>query len=359
MNPASQGIREWIPRDGDALLSTDGFIFYALGYLHPPDRVISYLKYVPRNLADEFDLKWLPYEWELEGVRLVRPAQLYSPENYEHIIETFNLNHPDYVLHDPDLMRKILAIPRNSIKSVFEPRASLAFLLENEKKRLLDDLEKDAIKVIKTISKLTGVGMSSFGIHGSISLGMQNAESDVDIAVYGAGNFSKVRTHLNQVSKTEKEFTLLEETMFDTIRRNRFIWHERRVVLNAIRRYEEIKEHFGDYRYQSTGRHVSSKCVVTDDWESVFRPAVYAVLQLKPLSEGSDLEEELKPNQVVSMIGEFRNVASKGEQVKVSGSLERVVESRSRRVDHYRIVVGSAQQKPQDEFIWPSSRIPP
>ncbi len=359
MNSNDQDIREWIPRDGDAILSVDGFVFYTLGYLHPSDRVVSYLKYVPKSHSAEFELEWLPYEWELGDVKMIRPAKLYSPENYKHIMDTFSRDHPDFLIYDPDLRRRIIAIPRNHIKSVFEPRISLALLVENEKKRLLDELETDAIKVVKSISKMSTVGMSSLGIHGSISLGMHNALSDIDIAVYGAINFSTVLARLNQISKMGDDFTLLEETMFDTLRRNRFRWHGRRVVVNAIRRYEEIKEHFGDFTYQATGRHISSKCMVTDDWESVFRPAVYAVSQRKVLTEDSLLEGELKPNEVVSMIGEFRGVASKGEEVKVSGSLERVIATKTRRVHHYRIVVGSAEQKPQDEFIWPSSRIAP
>jgi hypothetical protein len=358
-NSNVQDTRQWLPRDGDALLSLDGFIFYTLGYLHPPDRVISYLKYVPKNYADEFELNWLPYEWELRGVKLVRPAKLYTPENYEHIIQVFSKNHPSYLIYDPNLRRRIIAIPRNSIKSVFEPRASLAFLLENENKRPLDDLQSDAIKLIKSLTKLSGVAMSDLGIHGSISLGMHNTQSDIDIAVYGASNFSKVLGHMYQMYKKGVDFTLLEETMFDTLRRNRFLWHDRRVVVNAIRRYDEIKEHFGDFTYQATGRHLSSKCVITDDWESVFRPAVYGVSQRKLLTEDSSIEKELKPNQVVSMIGEFRGVASRGEEVKVSGSLEKVIETQTQKVHHYRIVVGSGEQKPQDEFIWPSSRIMP
>ena len=86
--------RGWIPCDGDAILSIDGFIFYTVGYLHPPDRIISYLKYVPKKLADEFNLRWLPYEWNLGDITLVRPGKLYSPENYKHIIEVFKGSHP-------------------------------------------------------------------------------------------------------------------------------------------------------------------------------------------------------------------------------------------------------------------------
>jgi predicted nucleotidyltransferase len=301
----------------------------------------------------------LPYEWKLGGAKLVRPAKLYSPENYEHTIQTFNNNYPNYLVYDSNLKRKIIAIPRSSIDSIFEPSVSLALLLEKEKKGLLDDLETAATKVVKSISKPTRVAMSSLGVHGSISLGMHNPQSDIDIAVYGATNFSKVLAHLHQMCNATHDFSFLEETIFDTLRRNRFLWHDRRVVVNAIREYKEIRERFGDFIYQATRRHISSKCVVTDDWESVFRPAVYAVSQHRILSEDPQSEGEMKPDQVVSMIGEFRGVASKGEEVKVSGSLERVIEARTSKVVRYRIVVGSGEKKPQDEFIWPSSRTLP
>jgi predicted nucleotidyltransferase len=348
--------REWIPRDGDAILSIDGFIFYTVGYLHPPDRVISYLKYVPKKLADEFNLRWLPYEWNLGDITLVRPVKLYSPENYKHIIEVFKGNHPGYVVYDPSLRKELLTTPKTRIRSVFEPRVSLENLLQKEKRRHLDELETTALKIIKYLSNATKIQLKSFGVHGSISLGMHNPQSDIDIAVYGAHNFSNVLRKMHDMCDEGGNFHLLEDTVFDVIRLNRFIWNEKRVVINAVRCIEEITEHFGEFTYQATRRHLSFKCDVVEDWESVFRPAIYGVSGYTPLDEASDVEESMVPSQVVSMIGEYRSIVSKGEEAKVSGSLERVVESRTDNIHHYRVIVGSGEQKPQDEFIWPGSR---
>lgn len=57
------------------------------------------------------------------------------------------------------------------------------------------------------------------------------------------------------------------------------------------------------------------------------------------------------------MIGEFRGIGSIGDKMKVSGSLEAVEETETGRVGHYRVVVGTGELKPQEEFVWPT-RLP-
>jgi predicted nucleotidyltransferase len=351
-----KAILAWVPRDGDAILTKEGFVFYTFGYLHSPDRVTSYLKYVPKELAKEFSLEWLPYEWNLATVTLVRPVKLYSPANYEHIIKVLMSSRPEYVVDDPNLNKKLLGVPRKSVGAVFQPSLSLTRLLGKEKTGQLDQLESAAVKLIKSLSRQTGIPLKSFGVHGSISLGMHNPRSDIDISVYGADNFTMVLRHLNALSNKGAEFKFLEETVFDTLRRNRFIWDNKRVVVNATRSYEELREKFGDFTYVATGRHVSFMCEVTDARESVFRPAIYKVSQYEPLDRQSNVEDCMIPCEAVSMIGEFRGIASKGDKIKVSGSLEKVTVTETGELDHYRAVVGSGQQKPQDEFISVGSR---
>jgi predicted nucleotidyltransferase len=344
-------ITTWIPRDGDAILTKEGFVFYTFGYLHPPDRVVSYLKYIPKKLAKEFDLELLPYEWNLGDITLVRPSKLYTPTNYGQIAQVFAISHPEYVVEDPGLNKRVLAVPKESIKLVFEPSSSLIRLLAKERKKDLDQLGSAAVKLIRSLSKQTRIPLKSFGVHGSISLGMHNPQSDIDISIYGADNFAAVIRHLNALSIGGSEFSILEESIFDTLRRNRFVWEDKRVVVNATRNYDEIRERFGDLTYQATSRHLSFVSKVVNATESVFRPAIYAISQYEPLDRQSRIGEDMMPNEAVSMIGEFRGIASKGDRIKVSGSLEKVMVTKTGKLDHYRVVVGSGQQKPQDEFI--------
>lgn len=44
-------MEEWIPRDGDIIVSDDNFIFYTFGYEHPENSIIVFLKYVPEGFA--------------------------------------------------------------------------------------------------------------------------------------------------------------------------------------------------------------------------------------------------------------------------------------------------------------------
>ena len=46
-------------RDGDAVVTVHGFIFYVFGYEHPGDRYHGFLKYVPEEHGATFDLDWL------------------------------------------------------------------------------------------------------------------------------------------------------------------------------------------------------------------------------------------------------------------------------------------------------------
>jgi predicted nucleotidyltransferase len=56
------------------------------------------------------------------------------------------------------------------------------------------------------------------------------------------------------------------------------------------------------------------------------------------------------PENVVSMIGCYRNVARKGDEIKVSGMLERVEKTETGEV-HHQVVVGTAES--EEEHIWP------
>ncbi|MBS7288426.1 MAG: hypothetical protein KIH01_06690 [Candidatus Freyarchaeota archaeon] len=322
----------WTPRDGDIILTDENLIFYTMGYAHPDDRVIAYLKYVPLNLKHLFDVPWLPYTWHLEGVPLVRPAKLYSPKIYRSVILALRRISEDYVYYSPSDGKEVVTVPKGKVRRVYVPSECLKFLLSKE---MLDPIEERAVNVIRLLSERSGVPLSNFGIHGSISLQMHSEESDVDITVYGSENFRRVKDALARLVEEGVAEPLLAD-QFDELRRNRVVFEGMRVVVNATRKLEEIREKYGHYTYRALGP-VEVECTVTEDWEAVFRPAVYGVEC-----------EDGRIRQVVSMIGQFRDVAHGGERVRVKGMLERVEGTDG---GWLRIVVGSGVG--DDEYIWP------
>lgn len=339
-------ISDWVPRDGDAIVTKEGFIFYTMGYVHPEDRVIAFIKYIPKELQNRFDVPWLSFEWELEGVPLVRPEKLYSPKIYDSFISSLKKIIPDAVYFNPYIGKELVTVPKNRIKTIYVPNDRLKFLLE---KKDPDELEKKALEIIKILSRDSGVSYDDLGIHGSISLQMHNYQSDIDISVYGSENFRRVKEAFHSLA-LKGEVQILELDEFDPIRQNRGLYKSTRFVINATRKIEEITERFGQFKYEAV-KSVEAVCQVVNNNESMFRPSIYEVGDC----ESKQIKREENPRRVVSMIGQFRDFARVGEKIKVKGLLEKVEDLSSPDKIEYRIVLGSGKG---EEYLWPINKLP-
>ncbi len=331
-------------RDGDIILTKDQFIFYVFGYEHPSDKAIAYLKYIPKELKAEFQLPWIDFEWNLGEWKFVRPKQLYSPEIFKEIQRVFKDKYPDYLYRDPYIGKTVFIVPNQRVQKVFVPQTQLQQLLQ---KLDPNPLEQEAIEVVQLLSETANVSLTEFGLHGSLSTGMSTASSDIDIAIYGGNNFRKVRRTVFQLFK-EKKISYLNEIKSDEYRMNKCEYKGRKFVFNAIRKLEEIKIYYGEFRYTPV-RHLHFYSDIVDNREGMFRPAIYQVAQYFPADEESRLTKTHRPSQIVSMVGEFRGIAQRGDEVEVQGMLEKVERVDSKDL-HYRVVIGSGKGK---EFIWP------
>jgi predicted nucleotidyltransferase len=322
--------------DGDAFLTKHNFVFYTFGYEHPSEHVVAFLKYIPTQLQPFFPLLFIKRRWKLGSVKLVRPEKLYSVENFQKLTESFRRNFPEYINFCPFCQKELISPLKSSIKKAYVPNQCLdAFL----KKKRHDHLEKLTLKIISLLSAESGVSMEDFGLHGSIALNMHSAESDIDLVVYGAKNFRRLEATINR---------LFKEGELDAARKNRGEYMGKIFVYNAVRKPEEIKVKYGDYKCAPVVP-ISFRCKVEDDSEAMFRPAIYQISDYQPLSSASRLEKAETPNTVASMIGCYRNVARKGEKIEVSGVLERVEEVKTGKIN-YQVVVGSGTS--EKECIW-------
>ncbi len=333
-----------IYRDGDIILTNNNFIFYAFGYDHPPDKVIAYLKYIPKELQALFQLKWVEFEWDLGDLKFIRPQQLYSPKNFKEIRNVFKDNYPDYLSHDPFIGKTVFIVPDHKIQKRFIPAIQLQELFE---KTNPDALEQEAIELIQMISQYSEVPLTELGLHGSLSTGMHVKNSDIDLAVYGAQNYLKVKKTVFGFFK-EKKLEYLNETKSDEYRLNKCLYKGRKFVFNGIRKKEEINNTYGQFKFDPI-RPLHFYCDVVNSAESMFRPAIYNVEEYFPADDESLLVKTHWPKQVVSMIGEFRDITKKGDEIEVQGMLEKVDAINGSQY-LYRVVVGSGKGK---EFIWP------
>jgi predicted nucleotidyltransferase len=317
-------------RDGDAVATSHGFIFYIFGYDHPYEGYNAFLKYVPKEHAHLFNLNWLDVRWSLKGSTLLRPTELYTPEGYPALIEDFRRSFPEYLSFSPQLDRWMITVPRKHIEEVFTPSRQLMLIIRRGAK---DPLEDKALSLIQTLSRVSSIPRGFFGIHGSISLGMHHRGSDIDVSVYGGGNFRLVRKALIGL-EADGVLTLKRGTRWDRKRLNRGIFEDVDFVVNATRRFSEITNIKRVIRLLHT---VEVECRCVSAHEAMYRPAVYKVEECRVLYGSDPTVREL--SRVVSMIGLYRDVVREGELMRARGVLEEVTGEPDSK--HLRLVVGS------------------
>jgi predicted nucleotidyltransferase len=335
----------WIPRDGETLLTKEGFIFYVFGYEHPENRVFAFIKYIPSDLAHHFPIRFLKQKWKLGDLKLSRPQKLYTAQNYQKFLETFRNKFPHYLYCCPFRGKEVLSVPLNHIKRVYLPGECLQEIF---KKEIKDALQNETVELVSLLSKNSQVPIQDFGIHGSVGLNMHSEYSDIDLVVYGSQNFKKLESAVNRLAD-EGMFSYVCTKKIDHARKHRGRYNDRRFVYNAVRKYAEMDAQHGKLKYTPV-KNVSFSCEVADDSENMFRPAIYPIRNYQPADSASELSEEQIPARVLSMIGYYRNVAQKGDCVKVSGTLEHV-ENVETGETSYQVIVGTATR--EKEYIEP------
>ena len=326
-------------RDGVAVATTHGLIFYVFGYEHPPDRYHGFLKYVPEGLASRFDLPWLPYTWNYRGTTLVRPTDIYDPETYSRLIEGFRAALPEYIYHDPGLDRPMITIPHSLIEEAYVPSERLKLLVGRGPR---DPIEERALELLALISETGGVPMEDLGVHGSISLGTHQEGSDIDLSVYGARNYAEAKKALVAL-EAQGRFALKRDDRIDAKRLNRGLYEGIDVVVNATRKRSEIARERRIYRPLGPAE-IEATCTSTG--EAPFRPATYGIEDVSLLRPGHP--RALEATEIVSMIGMYRDIAEPGETLRARGILEEA--SSPTRGRWVRLVVGSG--RPGEHIDW-------
>jgi predicted nucleotidyltransferase len=282
--------------------------------------------------------------WKYGDRQLFRAEKLYTAKNYQSFIKTFRKNFPDYLYYCYLRNKELITAPLDKIERVFVPRDRLKALAALKKP---DELQQMALDLIHLISAESGVGFEDLGIHGSIALNMHAPESDIDFVVYGSEDFRLVEEAIDRLVN-EGKLSYIISNRLEAARKFQGRYDGKIFMYNATRKPEEIKTWYGMQRFSAIDP-VRFQCTVTDDSETMFRPATYKITNYQPLEAESELPLDKVPDRVVSNIGCYRNVARQGSQIKVAGQLERVEALKTGEV-FYQVVVGSATS--EEEYIW-------
>jgi len=331
-------------REGDFIETIEGLIFDVKGLVHPPDRIVAYLRYVedPNGDRQRGDKTYV---------------KVYSLRERERILRK---RYPQYLYYDPIFGEHMQGVPNERILKIYKPSEKVSELLEDS---CLDHVERDAVEFIQLLQDLADVRLEKMGISGSILVGLHTEKSDIDVIIYGRENCLSVHAALERAME-ERSGPILKYDLKDLKRlydfRSRDTWMpledfirmERRKFMQGKFRgrdffmrflldWDEVDEKYGDRTYIPSG-YARIKARILDDSESIFTPCRYLIDDVKIL-EGTEVQNL---REIVSFRGRFCEQAKKGETVIAQGKVEKVTEKDG--TEFFRLILGA---KPSDFMI--------
>ena len=330
------------PKDRDFVETVEGLLFCVVGYLHPPDRVTAYLKYVP-----DAEGKWRRGE---TGYSRVIPY--YHVSQVENTYGFLGESHPEYLYSCPVRNITVSSVPRNRIETYYRPRERLVAIMEDPR----DELESKLRNLVEMLTGLAGLDARDLGVTGSILTSSHSPEvSDIDLTVYGQKASTALREALRETRRSDgviQPFDASKREAWSRSREGRFPlgfgelmeFAERRwnygeymgtyFSVHPVRTDSEIAEEYGESTYASIGS-VKGSAMVADASEAIYLPVIYRLEDVETDS-GHDVVE------VASYEGLYADMFYAGERIEFSGVLERVEGKRS----IHRVVVGGAGSEP-------------
>jgi predicted nucleotidyltransferase len=335
-------------RDRDFLQTREGFFFCVVGPLHPPKRVISYIKYVPSESG----------VWGSGEKKFSRILPKYTIPNLLKTFKYLERNYPHYLFHSPVDNITITAVPHERIKEHFKPEEKMSQLRQAPK---LDSLQEKLVRFTRFLGEISGVSDASFGVTGSLLLDIhQPTFSDLDVTVYGAKDSWALKEALAEIRgsgmpmkrlegkpleewciKKSQDYPLTPKEALKLYERkwNLGFFEDRWVSIHPVKLENEVTEEYGEKTYIPCGQ-VTIEAIVSGNLDSLFLPATYQIEDVKFLhcQQLGDVAE------VVSYEGLYDSLAENGETIQAKGKLEKVTEKGTSR-HRYRVLVGSAEGK--------------
>lgn len=332
-------------READFIETFEDILFDVKGLVHPPNRIIAFLRYFPDEKGER----------EKNGKSY---SKVYSLSRRYVLMKE---QCPQFLIHDPVFDEKLCEIPVDSIRKHYSPVEKLQELCGSDS---LGSLESTALQLARLLKDNANLPWNSIGISGSVMVGLHKPSSDIDPIVYGSENCQRVYSALKRLLSDKHGFfkpydqkglkALFDFRSKDTMMNYEdFVRTESRKVLQGkflqtdyfirfVKNWSEINEKYGDVCYANVG-HARVEAAVVDDSESIFTPCVYKVSNVRVI-EGPQMAPV---EEIASFRGRFCEQAREGEVVIAQGKVERVIHNRQNR-EYSRLLLG---HKPSDYMV--------
>jgi len=342
-----------IPTDHDFIKTVEGFYFCVVGYAHPDDRIISYLKYVP----------WESGKWKDNSNFLKRVLKHYSASEVLNSFDHFKGNYEHYIFKDEINDIVFTAVPKSHISNYYKPQRAVYNLMHLE---AFDKLQEKAFNFITYLSNEANIPIEDFGLTGSILLDIHDPSfSDIDLTIHGyksaiklenlvKNEFKEEASLIKRPSEEENDQWIqrkvdqykLKKAQVELVLERKWnfgYYGDVKFSIHPIKKEDEIYKKYGAEKYEDVGS-ITIKARIEEDIESIYLPCKYEIKDIE-IIKGENIRD-LK--EVVSFEGLYCFMAKIDEKVEVKGKLEKVTTDTE---TFHRIVIGSFKAKEQDYIL--------
>ena len=333
-------------RDRDVVHDIDGRVFVTLGYIQPQGRIICFLKYIPDRDGD--------WHSGSTSYRRVFWGQVSS------VVEGMSLVPSMYLVDDPHFHTELLELPRQNVGRYFSPELRLREIIHEGP---VDELEAGAMRLAEIIHDTLGISFDSLGVTGSISWKAHDPKrSDINMNVYGFREAWRLQEGYDEIAEQNRcvrvgdfrgkrsgDFTSSSKmptsvsNAFETLssRRREFYLGGRGVGVMPVLQPAQAPIRYGEEHYKPLVENpVTISMEIEDSKYGIFMPAIY---------EGTSEPTNATLGNIVTRImiydGVFRGLLRPGDEVDVTGKLQRVEPTSGKRGRDkrafYQIMVGT------------------
>jgi uncharacterized protein len=243
-------------------------------------------------------------------------------------------HYPRYLFYSQQLDAALHAVPTSDIHQHYTPVSGLQALLQQP----ADDVVIADLQQLCRLLQLSAEQQVMLGVTGSLLLGLQNADSDIDLICYERSLFHELRERIKTLISSRHCSALAEQDWLEAYQRRNcelslaeYIAHEARKYNKAL--IQQRKFDLGLFcpssqgqtnRYHKLGA-ISITLPVSDDTYGFDYPAEFRV-------------QHPTIRSVVSFTATYNGQAQSGEWIAVAGQLEEDEQGAQR------IVVGSSRE---------------
>lgn len=329
------------------ITTVDGIQFKTFSNEHPEGFLIAKPKYIPTEeiFCDKLQLR------TIFDKQVNRLDMWIEKQDLKYYLDAFKRAYPYHLYHSDLHKNWFFAIPKKSVKQIFDPKEglkSITKLSKNERDEHLDTV----INFVEFILE-SGVKLDKLGITFSTLAGHYDPKySDINLVIYGKDNGWKVINFLKNAQhpslkwKNEKEWEefrqkrnrksfFTKEEFFEQNSRKATegFFNNKLFLLLPVEEEKETWEKWGAEQYTPLGI-AEIEAVVTNNHSSIVRPGLFEVKNSKSLS-GKDVPV----NKIVSYSRDYVAQAFPGEKLRAKGLLEEVKNIKTNKIS-YRVVIG-------------------